>query len=112
MSRVCSSDLCQSGIKATNLCSRCLTNYYCSIECQRLDWKIHKKLCNISSNQKSSAITISKKVGKESRSFVGKSRGELLALYKSYIVKANNSSDVKKRMKNIGYVIELEDKYL
>ena len=32
---------------ATKLCSRCQQVYYCSPECQRKDWKFHKKnVCN------------------------------------------------------------------
>lgn len=28
------------------MCSGCQTAYYCSRECQRKDWKSHKKMCN------------------------------------------------------------------
>jgi len=28
------------------LCSRCRSVYYCSVECQRCNWKQHKKNCN------------------------------------------------------------------
>jgi tetratricopeptide (TPR) repeat protein len=67
----------------------------------------------MSSSQNNSAITISKKnIDKESSCYVGKSRGELEALFSAYIVKANNSIDLKNRMKNIGYAIELEEKHL
>ena len=27
-------------------CGRCLKTYYCSADCQRCDWKEHKKTCN------------------------------------------------------------------
>lgn len=29
-----------------NKCAKCLKIYYCSAECQRCDWKEHKKTCN------------------------------------------------------------------
>lgn len=32
--------------KKFKLCSSCKISYYCSIECQRKDWKIHKGCCN------------------------------------------------------------------
>lgn len=28
------------------LCSRCRSVFYCSVDCQRSDWKLHKKNCN------------------------------------------------------------------
>jgi hypothetical protein len=28
-----------------NACSRCMTAYYCSVACQKQDWKQHKKTC-------------------------------------------------------------------
>ena len=41
-------DYCE--IKETNIkfskCSACKCTYYCSKECQKKDWSIHKKICN------------------------------------------------------------------
>jgi len=34
------------GKDATKLCSRCKTVYYCSVECQKQNWKLHKPVCN------------------------------------------------------------------
>ncbi|KAL9598707.1 MAG: hypothetical protein Q9219_004320 [cf. Caloplaca sp. 3 TL-2023] len=31
--------------KPLQRCSRCLTTHYCSVECQKTDWKIHKIFC-------------------------------------------------------------------
>ena len=36
--------LCNS--EATATCSKCKSAYYCSRNCQKSDWKIHKKTCN------------------------------------------------------------------
>ncbi|KAF4716209.1 hypothetical protein FOZ62_022228 [Perkinsus olseni] len=37
---------CQTcGGAGTLLCSRCKNVYYCSVKCQRQDWKLHKKTC-------------------------------------------------------------------
>ncbi|GBB96642.1 hypothetical protein RclHR1_00280034 [Rhizophagus clarus] len=33
-------------------CNKCHTTYYCSIECQKKDWKEHKKPCRILSINK------------------------------------------------------------
>jgi hypothetical protein len=33
------------GAPATQLCSKCMINSYCSRECQRADWPAHKPLC-------------------------------------------------------------------
>ena len=33
------------GIPCTNSCSKCKKVFYCSIEDQKLDWQIHKKIC-------------------------------------------------------------------
>jgi hypothetical protein len=34
-------------------CSRCIIAKYCSKECQKADWKLHKALCNHIGKQKS-----------------------------------------------------------
>jgi hypothetical protein len=31
--------------EASSVCSRCQAVRYCSRECQRTDWKAHKRLC-------------------------------------------------------------------
>ena len=35
----------EGGVGLFKTCSRCRTVYYCSIECQRIDWKHHKLGC-------------------------------------------------------------------
>jgi hypothetical protein len=34
--------------KHYKLCSRCKTAYYCTVECQKADWGIHKDMCSTS----------------------------------------------------------------
>ena len=34
------------GQQGTKRCSKCQTVYYCSKECQKAHWKIHKKACS------------------------------------------------------------------
>lgn len=37
---------CNNCLKhTTNRCSQCSSAHYCSVECQRVDWKYHKHLC-------------------------------------------------------------------
>jgi hypothetical protein len=38
--------LCNSKCKSKLRCSICKISYYCSIKCQRSNWKIHKLTCN------------------------------------------------------------------
>ncbi|XP_063708582.1 zinc finger MYND domain-containing protein 10 homolog [Culicoides brevitarsis] len=39
-------NLCNSCMKeAQKKCGRCQKVYYCSVECQKLDWKVHRKGC-------------------------------------------------------------------
>lgn len=41
---------CGKNVEKTRLCSRCKVGRYCSSECQRSHWSIHKIGCNIDSN--------------------------------------------------------------
>jgi len=43
----CSADEC-SNHERLSKCARCRSAYYCSIECQKKDWKHHKDACNLS----------------------------------------------------------------
>lgn len=36
---------CSERGKKFKYCSKCKICYYCSLECQKKDWKIHKKIC-------------------------------------------------------------------
>lgn len=46
--RICNNTACGSREDAKlSRCSRCLTAYYCSRECQAIDWAIHKKWCQM-----------------------------------------------------------------
>eukprot|EP00658_Telonema_sp_P-2_P065855 TRINITY_DN5500_c0_g1_i1.p1 TRINITY_DN5500_c0_g1~~TRINITY_DN5500_c0_g1_i1.p1 ORF type:complete len:476 (-),score=114.98 TRINITY_DN5500_c0_g1_i1:220-1647(-) len=41
----CANPTCDTGIQELMKCSGCKVNYYCSIECQKTDWKVHKSKC-------------------------------------------------------------------
>lgn len=44
--KICGNETCQApkGV-SVSLCTGCLKKAYCSVACQRADWKEHKKLC-------------------------------------------------------------------
>ncbi|KAF8321108.1 hypothetical protein DL93DRAFT_2072797 [Clavulina sp. PMI_390] len=44
---VCGLVGCSSTRPAKLQCARCKVQYYCSVECQKPDWKSHKKVCNV-----------------------------------------------------------------
>lgn len=52
-----------STIKSLNRCGRCGTAAYCSSECQKEDWKVHKWVCTMSAEDRGMAIKISEKGG-------------------------------------------------
>jgi TPR repeat protein len=45
-SKVCAKDGCGVLIDESKKCSRCRLVYYCSRDCQKADWKVHKPKCN------------------------------------------------------------------
>ncbi len=42
-SHYCSVSACEK--PADKSCGKCRTAYYCSVECQKIDWRAHKPLC-------------------------------------------------------------------
>lgn len=52
-----------SASKPLNRCGRCGTAAYCSAECQKGDWKVHKWVCTMSAEDRGMAIKISEKGG-------------------------------------------------
>lgn len=116
MTSACDYELCISANATTKLalCSRCRKNRYCSSECQRLDWKSHKKNCVPFSASQSSEVlnSIQKKTDKERNQYNGKSKSELINFYSEYLRKANTASELKTRLKNMTYALDLEENYL
>lgn len=52
-----------SATKPLNRCGRCGTAAYCSSACQKEDWKVHKWVCTMSTEDRGMAIKISEKGG-------------------------------------------------
>lgn len=68
-------------------CSICTAVYYCSIECQKIDWKEHKKNCAIDKNIIKATLemkSIAPKLCKESPSY------DLSKLIKGFFLIVNN----------------------
>jgi hypothetical protein len=55
----CGNPQCTGQLAELLKCSGCKTTYYCSVECQRADWKVHKTLCKeASTTRKVSPVSI------------------------------------------------------
>lgn len=52
-----------SSAKPLNRCGRCGTAAYCTAECQKEDWKVHKWVCTMSVEDRGMAIKVSEKGG-------------------------------------------------
>jgi len=94
---VCASITCAPAEKydADRLCAGCRSVYYCSHECQRVDWKGHKPACKVATAEReaSQIVRVGKgggsappaapgRVGHPASQFVaGAARGEAGALY-------------------------------
>ncbi|KAJ4992344.1 MYND finger [Stagonosporopsis vannaccii] len=52
-----------SSAKPLNRCGRCGTAAYCTAECQKQDWKVHKWVCTMSVEDRGMAIKVSEKGG-------------------------------------------------
>ena len=59
----CTTCSVSSTTKPLDRCGRCGTAAYCSAECQREDWKVHKWVCTMSAEDRGMAIKISEKGG-------------------------------------------------
>eukprot|EP01083_Nonionella_stella_P163914 541042_1 len=67
--------LCKSS-NATSVCGKCKNVYYCNVECQRSDWKQHKKVCKKPSQSQSSKVESNlEPQNKELCKFFGSAKG-------------------------------------
>jgi TPR repeat protein len=95
---VCASITCAPAEKydADRLCAGCRSVYYCSHECQRVDWKGHKPACKVATAEREASqivrvgkgggsappAAVPERVGHPASQFVaGAARGEAGALY-------------------------------
>jgi TPR repeat protein len=60
-SKICAKDGCGALIDESKKCSRCRLVYYCSRDCQRADWKVHKPKCNATVEEKAAQDARAKK---------------------------------------------------
>lgn len=58
------------GKKASMKCSRCNMFYYCSGDCQKLDWKMHSKMCTARPKHMKARVIIAKGEGSSSNQLV------------------------------------------
>ncbi|KAJ8112963.1 hypothetical protein OPT61_g4805 [Boeremia exigua] len=59
----CTACNASSDAKPLNRCGRCGTAAYCSAECQKDDWRVHKWVCTMSVEDRGMAIKVSEKGG-------------------------------------------------
>lgn len=59
----CTTCATSSDAKPLNRCGRCGTAAYCSAECQKEDWKVHKWVCTMSAEDRGMAIKVAEKGG-------------------------------------------------
>jgi hypothetical protein len=50
--KICAKDGCGALIDESKKCSRCRLVFYCSRDCQKADWKVHKPKCNATVEEK------------------------------------------------------------
>ncbi|KAI0062435.1 hypothetical protein BV25DRAFT_1855702 [Artomyces pyxidatus] len=67
--------------KALRRCGKCRTVPYCSVECQKLDWKEHKNLCNVyiaDGTLRNNGIYVGEKGPKVPKGEIKRTRGDIL----------------------------------
>ncbi|KDQ16498.1 hypothetical protein BOTBODRAFT_30834 [Botryobasidium botryosum FD-172 SS1] len=63
------------------MCSKCRVTPYCSVNCQRADWPIHKKICDIllmNHALDGTSVTIGQKASRRKKGEVKRSRRDML----------------------------------
>ena len=51
----CNKTADEAGLATLNRCAKCKTTAYCCLDCQKADWKTHKKICAQQANQQANS---------------------------------------------------------
>jgi TPR repeat protein len=78
---VCTSESCATAEKydADRLCAGCRSVYYCSLKCQRADWKGHKPACRVATAEREASQI--ERVGKGGGSAPASAAGHPASLF-------------------------------
>eukprot|EP01084_Bolivina_argentea_P070720 128600_1 len=94
---------------ASSICSRCKCTYYCNIQCQRANWKQHKKICkSLTQSNKTNSIDDEKSIltnqdTKQLKEFVSKINRNVLCnhIVENCIWDMNNLNELINTLQNI-----------
>ncbi len=76
------------------VCSRCKTVNYCCVECQKNDWKVHKKSCKTIKNINNLKDFLNqKRTSVYNEKLKDKSRAEIISLWAREYFKCNANKD-------------------
>ncbi len=90
---------CSCGKRGSNWCSICKVQRYCSVKCQKKDWKHHKKICSKDSNSLEEDLVWAYKIGYMSAK-IPTEVGTTKAVNQRFKAKIRGANDKIKNMKS------------